>query len=50
MLEKINYDFLSQMKKSVTLELTLAYKDLPFLQGEHPKLLFGDDLSGLSKS
>ena len=31
-------------RDSITPELNVAYKDLSFPQGEHPKLLFGADL------
>ena len=36
---------LTLRRDSVTLELNIAYKHLSLRQGEHPKLLFGDDLT-----
>ena len=44
-LGKLNQDLLTLRRDSITPELNITYKHLSFLQGEHPKLLFGDDLS-----
>ena len=41
---KFNYDLLAHRRDNITPELNVAYKHLSFPQGEHPKLLFGDDL------
>ena len=43
-LGKLNQDLLTLHRDSTTPELNITYKHLSFLQGEHPKLLFGDDL------
>lgn len=43
-LGKINHYLLSLKRKSIIPNLDIAYKCLPFPQGEHPKLLLGDDL------
>ena len=43
-LGKFNQDLLRLRKDSITPELKTAYKHLSFPQGEHSKLLFGDDL------
>ena len=43
-LGKFNQDLLTLRKDSITPELNIAYKHLFFPQGEHPKLLFRDDL------
>ena len=43
-LGKLNQDLLTLRRDSITPELNIAYKHLSFPQGEHPKLLFGDDL------
>ena len=48
-LGKLNQDLLTLRRDSITAELNIAYKHLSFPQGEHPKLLFGDDLSRLIK-
>ena len=44
-LGNLNQDLLTLRRDSITPELNITYKHLSFLQGEHPKLLFGDDLS-----
>ena len=44
MLGNLNEDLLILRRESITPELNIAYKHLSFPQGEHPKLLFGDDL------
>ena len=43
-LGKLNQDLLTLCRGSVTPELNIAYRHLSFPQGEHSKLLFGDDL------
>ena len=43
-LRKLNQDFLKLRRDSITPETNIAYKHLSFPQGEHPKLLFEDDL------
>ena len=43
-LGKLNQDLLTLRRDSITPELSIGYKHLSFPQGEHPKLLFGDDL------
>ena len=43
-LGKLNQDFLTLHRDSITSELNIAYKHLYFPQGEHPKPLFADNL------
>ena len=43
-LGKLNQDLFTLRRDSITPELNITYKHLSFPQGEHPKLLFGDDL------
>lgn len=43
-LEKINHDLRYLRRGSITLELNMAYRHLPFPLGQHPRLFFGDDL------
>ena len=48
-LGKLNKDLLTLRRDTMTPELNIAYKHLSFPQGEHPKLLFGDDLPRSTK-
>ena len=43
-LGNLNQDLLTLCRESITPELNIACKHLSFPQGEHPKLLFGEDL------
>ena len=43
-LGKLNQDLPKLYRDCVSPELKIAYKHLSFPRGEHPKLLFGDDL------
>ena len=43
-LGKLNQDLFKLHRDSITPELNIAHKHLSFPQGEHAKLLFGDDL------
>ena len=43
-LGKLNRDLITLRRDSIIPELNIAYKHLSFPQGEHPKLLFGEDL------
>ena len=43
-LGKMNHYLLLLKRESITPELDMACKHFPFPQGEHPKLLFGNDL------
>ena len=43
-LGKVNYDLLSIRRMQIMPELNYGYRQLSFDQGDHAKLLFGDDL------
>ena len=43
-LGKLDQNLLTLRRDSITPELNIACKNLSFSEGEHPKLLFGDDL------
>ena len=43
-LGKLNQNLLTLRRDGITSELNVAYKHLSFLQFEHPKLLFANDL------
>ena len=40
----LNYDLLACRRELIIPELNSSYRQLTFVQGDHPKLLFGDDL------
>ena len=44
LLGKLNYDLLACRRELIIPELNSSYRQLTFVQGDHPKLLFGDDL------
>ena len=44
LLGKLNYDLLACRRELIIPELNSSYRQLTFVQGNHPKLLFGDDL------
>lgn len=44
LLGKLNYDLLACRREMIIPELNSSYRQLTFVQGDHPKLLFGDDL------
>ena len=44
LLGKLNYDLLACRRDLIIPELKSSYRQLTFVQGDHPKLLFGDDL------
>ena len=44
LLGKLNYDLLACIRQLIIPELNSSYQQLTFVQGDHPKLLFGDDL------
>ena len=44
LLGKSNYDLLACRKELIIPELNSSYRQLKFVQGDHPKLLFGDDI------
>ena len=41
---KLNHDFFACIQELIIPELNSSYQQLTFVQGDHPKLLFGDDL------
>ena len=43
-LGKLNQDLFTMRRDSITPELNIVYKHLSFPQGEHSKLLFGENL------
>ena len=43
-LGKINQDILNLRREKIAPELNQNYKQLTFKRGDHPQLLFGDDL------
>ena len=43
-LGKLNQDLFTMRRDSITPELNTVYKHLSFPQGQHPKLLFGENL------
>ena len=44
LLGKINFQLLSRRRECIVPELNFNFKALNFVPGDHPKLLFGDDL------
>ena len=44
LLGKLNYDLLACRRELIIPELNSSYRQLTFVQGDHPKLVFGDDL------
>ena len=46
---KLNYDLLACCRELIIPELYSSYRQLTFVQGDHPKLLFGDDLPKVIK-
>ena len=44
LLGKLNYDLLACRRELIIPELNSSCRQLTFVQGNHPKLLFGDDL------
>ena len=43
LLGKLNYDLLACRRELIIPELNSSYRQPTFVQGDHPKLLFGDD-------
>ena len=44
LLGQLNYDLLAYRRKLIIPELNSSFRQLTFVQGDQPKLLFGDDL------
>ena len=44
LLGKLIYDLLAYRRELIIPELNSSYRQLTFVQGDYPKLLFGDDL------
>ena len=44
LLGKLNYDLLACRRELIIPELNSSYRQRTFVQGDHPKLLIGDDL------
>ena len=44
LLGKLNYDLLACCRELIIPELNSSYRKVTFVQGDHPKIIFGDDL------
>ena len=44
LLGRLNYDLLACHRELIIPEINSSYRQLTFVQRDHPKLLFGDDL------